>query len=103
MREGVVPNGVAFPINPFRDARELVGLNADQEKSRGRVLLLEHVENLRSPIRVGAVVKSQRNLRRTITVAPHPVRLGQVPENFIRDEAAVGVDGQIAGSMRWLV
>src|SRR5579864_3087974 len=103
MREGVVPNGVTLAVNPFRNARELVGLNADQEKSRGRVLLLQHVENLRSPIRIGPVVKSQRNLSRTITVAPHPVRLRQVLENFVSDEMVVGIDGQIASSMRGLV
>src|SRR5438270_1674901 len=37
MSKGVIPDGVAFLINPLANAGELVGLDPDQEKGGGRL------------------------------------------------------------------
>src|ERR1022692_1054161 len=103
MRKGVVPDGTAFAVNAFRDAGKLIGLDADQEKSSRCMLLFKHVENLRSPIRVGAIVKGQRDLIRAVAVTSNPVRLGKALEYLVGDEVAICVDREITKSMSGLV
>ena len=100
MREGVVPNRIAFAVNSLRDAGKLVGLDSNQEKSRSCILGFQDIENLRSPFRVRAVVECDRHFVGTITVTSDAVWFGQVLEHLVGDHLAAGVDGQIAGSMR---
>src|ERR1700721_4524287 len=100
MREGVVPDGAAFAVNAFRDAGKLIGLDAAQEKSSRCMLLFKHGENLRRPIRVGAIVKGQRDLIRAVAVTSNPVRLGKALEYLVGDEVAICVDGEIRKPMR---
>ena len=76
MGESVVPDCVAFVINPFCDAGKFVRLNADQEESCIRVLLFQDVKNPRCPLRIGAVIEGERNFIRRIAIAPDAVRLG---------------------------
>src|SRR5450631_3357153 len=103
MRKSVVPDRVALVVNPFRDTGELVGLDADQEESSSRILLLEDVENLWSPLRIRTVVKGECNLVRAVTVAADAVGLRQVLEDLVGDHVASCIHRQIARAMRGLV
>src|SRR5579872_2658831 len=103
MGERVVPDGVTFSINPLGDARELIGLYADQKERGGRILFLQHIENLRSPLGVGAVVKRKRNFVRTVAIASDSVWFGQRLKDFVGNQFAVWVNGKVARAMAGLV
>ena len=96
MSEGVVADGVAFVIDAFGDPRKFVGLNADQKKRGLSVLPLQHVENLRRPLRIGAVVKRQNYFVWTITVTRHAIGFWQVLEILIGNYLCICIDGEVA-------
>ncbi len=98
MGKRVVADAMTFVINAFCQARELVGLNADEEKCCGSVLMLEHIEDLRRPLRIGAVVKSERDQVATVTVTRHAIRFGQVLKIFVGDHLGVRIDGEVASA-----
>src|SRR5437762_11732168 len=100
MREGVIPDRVAFPINALGKPRELIRLNPDQKESCGGVLLLEHVQDLWSPLRIRAVIERNRNFVQTVPVTAYAVRFRQVLENFVGDQLAIGIDRQIRSEER---
>ena len=91
----MIPNRVPFRINPLCQPGKFVRLNANQEECCGRFFLLQHIEDLRSPLRIRAIIKRDCHLIRTVAVTAHAVRLGQVLENFVRDQLAVGIYGEI--------
>src|SRR5712672_3002407 len=101
MGERMIPNLMSLPVSALHYARELVGLQSDHEKCRGRLLALEHVEDLGRPRRIGAIVKGQRHLVRTVAVAPYTIGFWQRLKILIRDQIRCGVDDQIACSRRW--
>src|SRR5437868_6424884 len=103
MGKGMVPDRVALVINALGNAGEFVGLNADQKESRSRVFALQHVENLRSPLRIGAIVKRQSNLVRTISITAEPIRLRQSLKDLVGDQLRVRIDRQITSAVRGLV
>ena len=68
---------------------ELVGLNADQEKRGRGVLALEHVENLRCPLGIGAIVEGERDFVGAVAVTCHAVRFGQRLEILVGNQFRV--------------
>src|SRR5436190_17224842 len=100
MSEGVIPDLVAFIVDALGDARELVGLNSDQEKSCGSMLSLQNVENLGRPLRIGPVVERDDDLMGTEAVTAHTIRFGQRLEVLVRDEAVIRVNRQVACAVR---
>src|SRR5882762_8695285 len=59
MREGVISNFVAFGVLALENIRPLVGHVADHEEYSGYVLLLQNVQNLRGPLRIGTIIKGK--------------------------------------------
>src|SRR5579862_9648830 len=103
MRERMVPDGVTFSINALGDARELIGLYANQKECGGRILFLQHIENLRSPLGIGAIVKSDGNFIRAVAIAPDSVWFGQRLKDFVGNQFAVWVNGKVACAMAGFV
>ncbi len=59
MSEGMISNFVAFGILALENIRPLVGHVADHEEHARYVLLLQNVQDLRGPLRIGAIVKGK--------------------------------------------
>src|ERR1035438_134092 len=57
MRVGVVANLVAFAINALHDPNIFGSFGADQHEGAFHAFLLQNVEDLRSPLGVGAIVE----------------------------------------------
>ena len=69
---------------------------ADDEEGRRDVLLLEDVEDLRSPAPVGAIVEGQRHPAGVPAVALHDVGGRQLVIEHAGDQAVVGIDLDLA-------
>src|SRR5580704_19061528 len=65
MRKGVIADLIALLVRALYQLRILIGGFADGEKCRGRMFLLEDIENFRRPRLVGTVVESQRHFVRS--------------------------------------
>ena len=74
MREGVVADLMAFANVALQQVDVVLRLLADHHESGLHVVLLQHVENLRRPDRVGTVVEGQRKLVRMVAVLLDDVR-----------------------------
>ena len=92
MGEGVVADFVAFGINPLGKAGILLRLHADQEKGRLDAFLLQHVEDLRRPLRVGAVVEGNCNFLGRAAVHVHRVRRRQSLKRLVGHQVGFGID-----------
>ena len=78
MGEGVVPQLMTFLENALDQTRLGLCLFSYHKEGRGNFFPFENIENLRSPIRIGAVIKSQSNLIRMGSPAMnHRSGLGQ--------------------------
>ncbi len=77
MRKSVVPDFVAFTVDPLRQVRILVRLDPNEEETGGSMFPLQHVKNFRSPLRIGPVVEGDSNLLWRGTVPGEPIRFGQ--------------------------
>ena len=84
MSKGVIPDLVPFAIDALGHVGEFIGLDSDQEKGGRRLFLLEHIQNLGRPLRVGPVIKGDRNFVRARSPYRPPDRLGQRIEAFDR-------------------
>src|ERR1035438_4856441 len=60
------------------------------------MLAFKHVENFRSPLRIGTVVKGNREVVLTGAIARDTIRLGQTLEGLAVNESSLLVDGQLA-------
>src|SRR3982751_477217 len=78
MSEGVIAYLVAFGYLALQQVRVSLAVQTDDEKSGRHVLLLQHVEDLRSPIRVRSVIKGDGKLARGSTIARDDVRRREV-------------------------
>ena len=61
MSEGVVPDLMSLGVNARREIREFISLNSDQEKSSRRLLALQNIQDLRSPVRIRTVIEGYGN------------------------------------------
>src|SRR5437588_1715742 len=59
---GMVPNLVPFVDNSPDQSGIFFGVYSNQKERGLRVCLFQDVQNLRRPLRVGTIVKSDRNL-----------------------------------------
>ena len=59
MSKGMISNFMAFGILALQNIRPLVGHVADHEEHTGYVLLLQNIQDLRSPFRIGTIVKGK--------------------------------------------
>ena len=73
--EGVIANLVAFVINPLHDADVILRHLADHKEGALHIEFRKHVQNARSPNRVGPVVKGQRHFIGMVAITLH--RVGQ--------------------------
>src|SRR5580658_1329412 len=62
MGKGVIADFVAFGVLAFENFGMLIRGFADDEKHAGGLLVLEDVENLGSPARIGAIVEREHDL-----------------------------------------
>ena len=67
------------------------------------MLLFEHVENLGRPLRVGPIIKRDRDFVGAVAVARHTVRFGQRLKDFVGDQLGVGIDREVANAGSGLV
>ena len=65
------------------------------------MLTLQDVENLRRPVRIGTVVKGNRELRLARAITRHAIRQWERLEDFPIDQPGRRVSGQIAPAIRW--
>ena len=78
MGEGVIPQLMPLFENALNQAGLRLRLLPHHKEGRGNFFPFENIENLRSPIRIGAVIKSQSNLIRMGSPAMnHRSGLGQ--------------------------
>ena len=78
MGEGVIPQLMPLFENALNQARLRLRLLPHHKEGRRNFFPLENVENLRSPLRIGAVIKSQSDLIRMGSPAMnHRSGLGQ--------------------------
>src|SRR5260370_5183847 len=103
MGKSMIPGGGSRLVDTLRQSRELVSLNADQEKGCGCVLSLQDVENFGSPFGVRSVVKGESDLIRTVSIPSHAVGLGQGLEILVRNLFRIRVNGELSGAVRLLV
>src|SRR5438270_12133117 len=98
MRERVVAYLVPFAVDTFQQAGIALRGNADQEERRLGVLLLQHVENLRRVLRVGAVIKGNSHLLGLESIGLELVRIRQLGELFGGNEPGTLVERQRTAS-----
>src|SRR5581483_10031253 len=96
MGKSVVSDFMAFVVDALRNPAELVRLDADQEEQRRSVFPLEDVENLRSPLRIRAVIESDCQLLGTRSVARDPIGLGQRLKGLINDQVSLLIEFDLA-------
>ena len=96
--EGVVADVVALGDFALHQPRRHLGVRADDEERGRHVLGLEDVEDLRRPLRIGAVIEGQRDLVRQRAGALDHVRSGQAGVALVVDAAVVlvHIDGTCA-------
>ena len=88
----MVPDLMPFAINTRGQVREPVCLESYEEKRGWRLFFFQDIQNFRGPIRVGAIIKGERHFICVGTVAANSIRLGQRIEDFVGNQACVGVD-----------
>ena len=76
MGERVIADFVPFAVHAFCHVAKFVGLDANQEKRGRHVLIFQNVQDFRCPLRVRTIIKCDRHLFRTITVAADSVGSG---------------------------
>ena len=96
MRKRVIPDLMSLAINAAGQTPEIIRLQADQEKCCGRMLTLQNIEHLRSPLRIGAVIKRDRQLLPARSVTRHPIRFGQSVKGLKINQTCRGIYFQIA-------
>src|SRR5437899_5198180 len=103
MGEGMIPDRAALVSNPLCQTGELVGLNSNQEERRGCMFGLENVENLRSPLRIGAVIECDHDLVGRVAVSRDSIRLWQGLEDFVVNHFTVRVHADVARAVSGLI
>ena len=68
VRPGVIADLVPFLPDPADQVLVVPGLLADDKKDCRHVLALQDVENLRSPYRIGPIIKGEDDLFRLVVV-----------------------------------
>src|SRR6266480_2216740 len=96
MRERMIPDLMSFMKNSRGNGGEPVGLVANQKECRGGVLLLQDVEDLWRPLRIGAIIECDYDLIGTRSVACHTIGLRQSVHHFVGDESVGMVEGDSA-------
>src|SRR2546422_11617980 len=96
MRECMIPDLVTLAINSRGDITELLRLDSNQEKCRRRMLALEHIENLRRPLRVRPIIKRERHAIRTRSIASDAVGFRQRIEALVGDLTRIAIDREAA-------
>src|SRR6266478_7486383 len=100
MGEGVVADLVAFVVDPSRQRRVVFRLESNEEESRRDMLGLENVKDLGSPFGIRAVVKCDRDLFGSRSIARDPIRFRQGLEDLVGDETA-RIEGDFALAIGW--
>ena len=95
VREGVVADLVAFAVDPLHGGDVVFGLLADHEEGSDDVVLLEDVEDLRRPGRVGTVVKAEGDLFGVIAVLRDGVGQGVLVHRLGDDGEVLRGDGGV--------
>ena len=85
----MVANLIAFLEETRSNRGEFVSLAADQKKRGSSVFSFQDVENLRRPLRIGAIIECDRNLIWTRTIASHAIWFGQRIHDLVRDESGM--------------
>ena len=87
MRIGVAADLMPFVDHPLQEAALGKRIFTDDEEGRGYALALQHVEDLRRPLRVGPIVERQRDLARAIAGTFDQILAGQRQETRVGDVA----------------
>src|SRR5438270_10105591 len=103
MSKSMIPDFVALVVNAMYDSSELVRLDADDEKCGLRMLALEHIENLRSPLWIRSVIECNCDLVGAVAVTSDAVGLRQRLKVFVGDDAGIRIDGEVANPWRGTV
>src|SRR5208337_3519335 len=99
MSEGVVSDLVTFVVNALGNAGIFFRFDADEEERCLHALLLQYVEDLRRPLRVGTIIEGEGDLVWRTAVHIDLVRRRQVLEDLVANQV-VGInrDLPLAGS-----
>src|SRR5271167_994794 len=100
MSKGVVSDLVTFVVNALGDTGVLLSLESDEEERRLYALLPQHVEDLRSPLRIRTIVEGNGHLVGRAAVHVDFVGRRHGLENLVTDQV-VGIDLDLALARSW--
>src|SRR6185437_297588 len=101
MREGVIADLISQGVFALHDTVFLIGRFSDYEECSGCVFLLQNIQNFGSPIRVGAIIKTERHLVQGGAHLLNAPRIRIALETFIVEGIRIGVVLKSSATALW--